>query len=178
MTIVSNRVFLPAACPFPFHWWSSQWGNSVIFQNTCFPLYSQPGDAESSTSYLSCCSFPNLLFPTGSCDLQGPCPQLGAQSCLSALVLRSTMSVPDLSHAQKSLCFSFLYKGLEQVPQSGQPEEKNFRTRGSQRHWRDFLPVRGSMINLKRSPTVAHVSTVRQLWGKQATRYHHARAKS
>lgn len=129
MIIVSNPAFLPAACPFPFHWWWSQWGNSVTFQNTCFPLYSQPGDAESSASHMSCCSFPNLLFPTGSCGLQGPCLQLGAQSCLSALVLRSTTrSVPDLSHAHKSLCFSFLYKGLEQVPQFGQPEEKNLRT--------------------------------------------------
>lgn len=46
-----------------------------------------------------------------------------------ALVLRSTIgNVPNLFHAHRSLCFSFLRKGLEHVPQFEEPEEKSPRT--------------------------------------------------
>lgn len=71
-----------------------------------------------------------------------------------------------MSHAHKSLCFSFLYKVLEQVPHFGQPEEKNLRTGAAKDIEFFFLPVRGSMINLKQSPAVAHISTEGTCGGK------------
>lgn len=74
------------------------------------------------------------FFPLDAVICKDPSYSLGHRAVslsLShrALVLRSTIgNVPNLFHAHRSLCFSFLRKGLEHVPQFGEPEEKNLRT--------------------------------------------------
>lgn len=158
MTIVSTPLFFLLLVPFLFIVDQFSKETQSPFKTPALLNTVNQGMQKALPHTCQAAPFQTLFLPLDPMICKDHAYSLGHRP-VSALMLRSTTeSVPNLYHAHRSLCFPFLYKGLEQVPHFGPPDEKNLRTDTAKDVENFFLPVRRSKINLKQAPTVAHSS--------------------